>query len=695
MTAGFTKDGFSPGNIELIGKIGEGGLAEVYFGIRRGISGFSTKVAVKRIRPEFVRDNRYTQMFVDEAKLAGELSHSNIVRTFELEQASSGDIYAVLEYVDGVDLGSLLDGLRQHGQVLPLDESLYLIRQVLSGLSCLHELVDESGCPRGIVHADITPRNILISGTGEVKLADLGLAIDRQREGEAFSRSIKGQVNYMSPEQFERTPLDARADLFAAAIVLWECLAGTQLFPGETHDEIIHAICYMPRVPPSKRNRSVPDALDEMVLQALEPQRDRRQQSARELLRMLSGLRIAPDEDAVRKNLGYRAKECKMSHQVSEGQSGCVSEPGSPWDTTRYVFVRNDADASSVATDDLSQLPIPVALPMPGRPGLGDTRDILKKAVPVRGTEATPRIFLQGPGLDSAAGYSALGFSEQLRQIPQSQVIRCSVSVDRRRWWGLQDVRHLIARGWTETVMAPSLEHRSTGRLLPVLGDLAVARWSGTIWLSAADGGGNDWVGLSLRSGGLVASATSIQEEDLFVWLLETGILSEDELTAALSEVIRARTALELASAKVRSKTVANFRGEVAVKRLLPLMQRVVCRYFLAPAPNDLRPEGEVMPLLPLLRDALISTQDGVGLRGRLSGLLPLRWSSREKFDAVLRECRATPEMVARLNELTSLSIVEPPADMAEVVLATAVLLREIEALAPIRSDQGAAELLG
>ena len=121
MTAEFPRDDFAPDNIELIGKIGEGGFAEVYCGIRRGISGFRTKVAVKRMKREFFRDNRYTQMFVDEAKLAGELSHQNIVRTFELEQASSGDIYAVMEYVDGVDLARLLQALEECGEVLPLE----------------------------------------------------------------------------------------------------------------------------------------------------------------------------------------------------------------------------------------------------------------------------------------------------------------------------------------------------------------------------------------------------------------------------------------------------------------------------------------------------------------------------------------------------------------------------------------------
>ena len=278
------------GKYELVEHIGTGGMAEVYRARMPGIGGFSKMVVVKRLRPYRAADPDHRQMFIDEAKLAAKVQHQNVVQVFELERLEDDELYMTLEWVDGIDLKQLLKAAAKRGRPLPPWVCVSLVLQVLDALVFAHELRDEHGRRRNIVHCDVTPENIFVSRRGEVKLGDFGVALDDTRSTEIFEGQIKGKVPYLSPEQVNGERPDHRADVFSCGIVLWESLTLHRLFFAPTRTESMSRICMAPRTPPSKLAADIPKSLDRAVLRALEVDRAHRTASAftmREELRAL------------------------------------------------------------------------------------------------------------------------------------------------------------------------------------------------------------------------------------------------------------------------------------------------------------------------------------------------------------------------------------------------------------------------
>ena len=257
--------------------IGRGGMAEVFAARTVGAAGFSQRVAIKRIHPVHGLDARFREMFIAEARLSAHLRHGNIVRVFDFDEDEVGCLFLVMEYVDGVDL----DGLLGTG-LLPLPVILYVTGEILRGLAYVHELPFAEGGPRGLVHRDVSPQNVLLSWDGAVQVSDFGIAKARTATQAGASILIKGTPAYMSPEQAFGIPLDGRSDVFAVGIMLWEMLCGEPLFhdPSDMRATLA-AVMFGDAPPPSMRaRRPVPDDLERVAMQMLQRDREARSDAA-------------------------------------------------------------------------------------------------------------------------------------------------------------------------------------------------------------------------------------------------------------------------------------------------------------------------------------------------------------------------------------------------------------------------------
>ncbi|MBN2498649.1 MAG: serine/threonine protein kinase, partial [Deltaproteobacteria bacterium] len=270
-----------PGAYQIVGRIGSGGMAEVFLGKALGAAGFEKKVAIKRILPAYTKDDRLTALLIEEAKIACCLSHANLVGVLDLGE-QQGRYYVVMEYVDGADLESVVHAARRRGLAVPIGLRCWILRQVLAGLDYAHRCTDDAGQPLELVHRDVSPANILLSRAGEVKLADFGIAKARHRSVVTEAGMIRGKAAYMSPEQARGDALDGRSDLFAAGVVLYELLCGERLFEADSQLAVLEKVQCAALTPPSARVPGLPPEIDAAVMGALARNVDERYTTARE-----------------------------------------------------------------------------------------------------------------------------------------------------------------------------------------------------------------------------------------------------------------------------------------------------------------------------------------------------------------------------------------------------------------------------
>ncbi len=216
-------------------------MAEVFRGEALSVQGFKKQVAIKRVLPHLAQNKSFIQMFLDEARLGARLNHANIVTVFDIG-AADNTFFIVMEYVDGCNLKAIIEHFRQAGRRMPVKESLYMCMEACRGLSYAHEIVDDDEEPLNIVHRDISPPNILLSKRGEIKVTDFGLAKATTQLEKTDPGVVKGKFSYLSPEAALGEPVDARADVFALGIVLWEMIAGRRLFLGETDYQTVKLV---------------------------------------------------------------------------------------------------------------------------------------------------------------------------------------------------------------------------------------------------------------------------------------------------------------------------------------------------------------------------------------------------------------------------------------------------------------------
>ncbi len=214
----------SPIEYEVLERVATGGMASVYKAVAKGVEGFGKVVAIKRLSPELSGDPFFREMFIREAKLVADLIHENIVQIYHLQEDDHGGLFFVLEYVSGVSLGDLMLLLRSFGERLPRSLALFVASRVARGLAYAHSKRRDGRLLR-IVHCDVSPRNILISNGGVVKITDFGIAraltMMEPKEGEVF-----GSVPFMSPEQARGEKLDGRSDIYSLGVLLFSMLCG-------------------------------------------------------------------------------------------------------------------------------------------------------------------------------------------------------------------------------------------------------------------------------------------------------------------------------------------------------------------------------------------------------------------------------------------------------------------------------------
>jgi len=258
-------------------------MAEIYLCSVRGPEGFEKKIVVKRIRALLAKDPDFVQMFIAEARLASLLNHPNIVQIFDFDK-DDDSYYLAMEYVRGQSLWSVHKRARELMIPIPTTLVAHLGAEVARGLHYVHRL-SEKGQWLGLVHRDVTPHNVLLSYDGAVKLTDFGIA--KAGTGLSAPGRLKGKFAYMSPEQARGEAVDARSDVFALGIVLWELLTGGRLFDGDGDLAILRSVQHSIIPPPARLNPEVPSALDGAVTKALQRDPAMRYQTAQELERVL------------------------------------------------------------------------------------------------------------------------------------------------------------------------------------------------------------------------------------------------------------------------------------------------------------------------------------------------------------------------------------------------------------------------
>ncbi|HUJ28348.1 MAG TPA: protein kinase [Myxococcales bacterium] len=266
------------GKYQLLERIAVGGMAEVFAAKAYGVEGFERLLAIKKILPTMGEDSEFISMFVDEARIAVQLSHANIVQVLELGKHEE-NLYIAMEYISGRDLRQLLERFRKRQQPMPVPQACLIVAEVCEALDYAHRKRDAQGRPLGIVHRDVSPQNVLVSFEGEVKLIDFGIAKAESRLQKTQAGILKGKFSYMSPEQVKGQPIDGRSDVFACGILLWELICGEKLFTGDSDFAVLERVRNGVIAP----LRNAPPELERIVMKALANEPNERYQTASEL----------------------------------------------------------------------------------------------------------------------------------------------------------------------------------------------------------------------------------------------------------------------------------------------------------------------------------------------------------------------------------------------------------------------------
>jgi serine/threonine-protein kinase len=269
------------GRYALYGEIASGGMATVYLGRQRGQAGFARTVAIKRLHPQHAKEPDFVAMFLDEARLAARIRHPNVVPTLDVV-ATDGELFLVMEYVQGESLTRLLRAARHRTEEAPRRVVAAILAEVLHGLHAAHEATSERGEPLGLVHRDVSPQNVLVGTDGVARVVDFGVAKAAGRLQSTREGQLKGKIAYMAPEQITGTAT-RRTDVYAASVVLWEALAGRRLFTAENDASVLHQVLHAPIAPPSQHVEGLDPAWDEVVLKGLQRDPELRFATAREM----------------------------------------------------------------------------------------------------------------------------------------------------------------------------------------------------------------------------------------------------------------------------------------------------------------------------------------------------------------------------------------------------------------------------
>jgi serine/threonine-protein kinase len=279
------------GRYALYDQIGAGGMATVHYGRLLGPAGFSKTVAIKRLHPHFARDPEFASMFLDEARLAARIHHPNVVATLDVV-AKDGELFLVMEFVEGLSLSGVFWECLRTNTPIPLGVIGAVIQNVLAGLHAAHEATTEQGMPLALIHRDVSPQNVLVGRDGVARVLDFGIAKAIGRSHTTREGRIKGKLAYMPPEQIRGQELDRRADIYAASVMLWELL--TMRRPYDEDDDAATIYKVVHETPPEVRSFApdVPAEIDALVMQGVSKERAGRFPTARAMAMALAQLSL-------------------------------------------------------------------------------------------------------------------------------------------------------------------------------------------------------------------------------------------------------------------------------------------------------------------------------------------------------------------------------------------------------------------
>lgn len=275
------------GSYQLVEKIGQGGMAEIFRAETRGPNEFTKELAIKRILPSLAHNDDFITQFLDEARIAGSLSHPNIVQIYDVGQVGE-DYYIAMEYIKGKHLGQVIRTTIDTMRYFPSLIACCIINEIGKALAFAHSARDSMGNPLHIIHRDISPQNVMIALNGSVKLTDFGIAKAANRLYQTTAGVIKGKFSYLAPEQLTGAPATPSSDLFALGVVLWELLAGRRLFQANSDIATIQMVqaCKVPSL--REIRNDIHQELEDILAKILTPRPEQRYQNAEALVNDLS-----------------------------------------------------------------------------------------------------------------------------------------------------------------------------------------------------------------------------------------------------------------------------------------------------------------------------------------------------------------------------------------------------------------------
>lgn len=328
------------GKYTLLNRIAVGGMAEVFLARQEGLEGFEKTICIKRIRPHLSSQPNFVRMFLNEAKLAAQLNHPNVVQIYDLGRVNDS-YFIAMEYISGRDMSRIIPKAEKVGISFPMVYALRIASNVCEGLYYAHTKADAYGNPLNVVHRDITPENILVSFNGTVKIVDFGIAKANTQLEQTRAGEIKGKLSYMSPEQCMGHPLDARSDIFSFGSVIYEWVTGYKLFTGENEMAILKSIIDGKIYPPSYFKEDVPEAVERILMKSLDKDKTKRYQSAWEMQfdidTYLASSEFTPSNIHLSNFLKQifgdeieREKDLLVKHKEESERSARPGEPGGP-----------------------------------------------------------------------------------------------------------------------------------------------------------------------------------------------------------------------------------------------------------------------------------------------------------------------------------------------------------------------------
>jgi eukaryotic-like serine/threonine-protein kinase len=334
------------GDYVSLRRIAVGGMAELFLGRKDGPSGFERLVVLKKILPEYAHNHDFMHMFLNEARIAATLHHSNIVQVHSIGE-EQGQVFFAMEFLHGEDLARVLSRAGQTSCQLQLDGVLAIISAVCAGLHYAHERSDANGRALGIVHRDVSPHNVFVTYDGGIKLLDFGIAKATTSIGRTRTGVLKGKVAYMSPEQAYAQPVDRRSDIFCIGILLWELSTGRRLYRRRSELETLKALVDTDAPRPSSVVSSYPPDLEAIVMKCLAREREHRWEDAQQLLNAIEQFARAHGHNTS-SHIVARQMKLLFSREIADFEH--AAQTGAT--VVEHIIARFEANARAQSYDD-------------------------------------------------------------------------------------------------------------------------------------------------------------------------------------------------------------------------------------------------------------------------------------------------------------------------------------------------------